>query len=73
MARGDRNGSRLYPERLHRGEQHHSSKLTSAQVIEIRKLYESGSTTFEALGYQFGVSGVNARSVVRRDTWKHIP
>jgi hypothetical protein len=41
-AAGDRNASRLYPERRPRGEQHKGAKLTDAQVTEIRRRYAAG-------------------------------
>jgi hypothetical protein len=36
QARGDRSGSRLYPERLARGEGHYRARVTDAQVVAIR-------------------------------------
>lgn len=70
---GDRNGSRLYPESLVRGEQVGISKLTAPQVIEMRERYSRGGVTLRELGADYGVSIANASEVVRRRTWAHVP
>jgi len=50
-----------------RGESHPRSKLTSEQVIQIRKLY---STNVIARNYK--VSTWNIEEIVNRKTWTHI-
>lgn len=54
-----------------RGEKSHLSKLTSENVIEIRKMKERGDSTAK-IAKLFSVSKDNIRSIVRRDTWRHI-
>jgi hypothetical protein len=70
-ARGDKNGSRVHPERLKRGEDCHSSKLTSEQVTLIRNLHLSGFTNVH-LSRQFNVSPHAIRCIVLRLSWKHL-
>ncbi len=84
QAVGDRNGSRLYPERLawgdknhmrmnpFRGEEHGMAKLNENQVREIRRLVLSG-TTQAAAARLFGITRTQANWIVRRKSWKHVP
>ena len=72
VATGDRNASRLYPERHPRGERHGCARLNEDQVIAIRRIYAAGGTTYRALGAKFGVSGAQIMHVVRRRHWRHI-
>lgn len=71
LARGSRHGRNTKPERTARGERIAISKLKSYQVIELRRLHSEGCS-FEHLGRLFAVSGVNARAVAIRETWKHL-
>ena len=57
---------------LHRGEKHHSSKVTIEAVLEIRKLYSLGGISFANLGARFGLKGAATRDIVRRETWRHV-
>lgn len=41
-------------------------------VLEIRKLYETGNHTFRELGYMFTVSRSTIARVVRRESWKYV-
>lgn len=63
---GDKNGSRRFPERYPRGENHPMAKLTDAEADEIRALHAGGGWTYRALGKRFGVSGVLVGSIIRR-------
>jgi len=72
-ARGERHGSRTHPERLPKGERHKNSKLTSANVREIRTLYAGGKYSKSALAIQFKISLASISLIVRRKAWKHIP
>lgn len=56
-----------------RGIKHVSSKLTEAQVLQIRYTYRQGGTTQKALGAEYGVSGRNISGIVRGKQWKHLP
>jgi len=87
VARGDKNGSRLHPERLPRGDRHgssthpesrprgeaiKSSKLTACQVVQIRSLYITGGLTMRALGERFSVSKALIHLVIHRKIWQHL-
>ncbi len=87
-ARGDRNGSRLYPDRLPRGEDHYSrtrpdmvprgeavgnALLTEGQVLEIRRLLAEPGVTQRGLARHFGVSLPTINAIHRRRTWRHLP
>ncbi len=72
LARGDRNGSRLHPERVPRGEGQHKAKLTSGQVLYIRKAYAQGKS-LKVLARQHGVTTWCVNYVVRKINWKHLP
>jgi hypothetical protein len=72
LARGDANGSRLYPERLARGEDNTKAKLTSEQVMDIRRRYAAG-VSGPLMAREFRVRRGTILSIVRRHTWKHIP
>jgi hypothetical protein len=67
-ARGDRNGSRLHPERLARGESHGNALLTEEKVIEMRRRRSLGET-MQALGKVFGVSKSTAQAVCSGRNW----
>lgn len=54
-AKGDRNGSRLHPERLVRGESNPAAKLSSEQVLAIQFL-RAANWPFASLRRIFGVS-----------------
>jgi len=85
-AKGDRNGSRTHAEKrykswiawrrsqpdLTKGERNGRAKLTVAQVIDIRKLYESGSFSKNEIARLFNVSNVLVGKIVRRELWAHV-
>lgn len=86
-ARGDRNASRLYPEkrlrggshpfRLHpelhaRGERAANAKLKEDQVIEIRRSWEAGELSQHALARKYGVTLTTINSIVNCRTWRHL-
>lgn len=68
---GDRNGSRLSPERLSRGEGHPTAKLTAARVVAIRASYASGVST-RRLATEYSVSQSLISHVVRGLVWRHV-
>ncbi len=55
-----------------RGEKNHISKLRECDVISIRTLYGSGRFSYRKLAVRFSITHQAIRSVVKRDTWKHI-
>ncbi len=55
-----------------KGERHGSSKLTAAQVLEIRRLHATGSFTLTELGIRFGTTFTNIHNIVTRVSWRHL-
>jgi len=54
-----------------RGEDIANSKLTAAQVLEIRSLHAAGAS-LRGLGRLYGVHWHSIDNIVRRKTWGHI-
>ena len=54
------------------GEKNPNSKLTEAQVLEIRDLYKTGSITMIQLGNKFGVSRRSISAIINKDRWKYL-
>ncbi len=71
-ARGDSNGSRLYPARLLRGAANPNSKLTDDEVTEILRLAMAGYPT-KLLEQHYPVKGPTLRKVILRQMWAHVP
>ena len=67
---GDRNGSRLHPERLRRGANHPKTRLTDEQVREIRALKDRVSQESVAMIYEIDQTTVSR--IQLRQTWKHV-
>lgn len=55
-----------------KGEKHHKSKLTEADVVAIRYEYADGTATLASLGRKYGVSRPLVGTIVRNETWTHI-
>ncbi len=70
-ATGDENGSRLYPERLKRGEQHGMAKITAATVILIRADSDAGKTD-AAIAATYGISPSLVAQIVTGKIWTHL-
>lgn len=49
-----------------------STQLTEEQVLEIRRLYETGEYKMTELGKMFNTSQGNIGHIIKRDRWKHI-
>jgi hypothetical protein len=58
--------------RQQRGERHAKAKLTEDAVRAIRRRFASGETQ-TALAAEYGVAQPVVSSLVRRETWKHVP
>lgn len=54
------------------GAAHRRAKLSEADVLEIRSLFETGRYTKVELGRQFGVTDSQIRNIVQRRLWRHI-
>lgn len=74
-ATGDRNGTRLHPESIPKGEQHWwSAKLNAKTVRAIRSLAAPGSLhgVKAEMARRFGVSQTTIGHVLSRKTWRHV-
>ena len=54
-----------------RGEAHPRAKLTTEQVIKIRKLYRMGFST-NVIARNFKVSKWNIEEIIHDHTWRHL-
>lgn len=54
------------------GKNHHSTKLTDSNVVEIRQRYAKGGISQAKLAVEYGVHQSIISDVVHRITWKHI-
>lgn len=54
------------------GEMCPGSKLTDADVLEMRRLYETGDVTQVSLGRKFGLHRVQVNKILNRKIWKHV-
>jgi hypothetical protein len=69
------NGAHAVAMGLHtplRGEANGHSRLTSAQVLEIRQKYGSGQHTTPALAKEFGIGTTTVGYIINRKLWAHI-
>jgi hypothetical protein len=71
-ASGDRNASRLYPERRPRGVQNTSAKIDADKVRAIRAAGAAGETP-RLIGLRFGLGRSATRAILLRETWAHVP
>lgn len=53
------------------GERHGKSKLTTEDVISIRRRVYAGENT-RAVAHDFSVSNGNVRMIAQRQTWRHV-
>jgi len=71
MATGERNASRLHPERVPRGTANGMSKLTDDTVREIRKRLAAGEFQ-RSIGRAFGIGQAVVSTIARREAWRHV-
>ncbi len=69
---GDLHSRRTRPETVLRGEQHQNAKLTTADVLEMRRLKDEGASG-RSLACRFGVADKTVQGIVKRRAWRHIP
>lgn len=69
--RGALNGSKTHPERIVRGVQRASAKLTEDAVRAIRRRRGDGET-LDSLAGEFGVSNPTIHSIVHHRKWTHV-
>jgi len=65
-------GDTFTPEKCVRGERHPRSKLTEANVREIRERYASGESLQRELAKEFGVDHCTITQLINKKTWKHV-
>lgn len=70
-ATGDRNTSRLHPDRQIRGERNWTARLTVDQVRAIRARHAAGETP-TALAMEYGIGKPGICKIVLRQNWKHV-
>jgi hypothetical protein len=56
----------------HFGSKNPMSKLTEAQVLEIRKLLETSTEPYEEIGKRYGVCAATIHHIDKRKSWTHI-
>ena len=54
------------------GGNHHLSRLTDADVIEIRRIYSERKISMNAVGRMFNISGSTAANILHGKTWRHL-
>ena len=69
---GDRNPTRLYPERVVRGSHQWLAKLTENQVAEMRRRFDAGGVTQQQLATDYHISFQSVHLIVRHKTWRHV-
>lgn len=70
VQRGDDHWSRRHPELVGRGERN-GAKLTTAGIVEIRRMRADGARLRE-IAAAFGISEGTACNIVNRKTWRHV-
>jgi hypothetical protein len=55
-----------------RGSENVTAKLNEEDVISIRKMYKTKEYTYLKLAEIYGISRSNIKSILNRNTWKHI-
>lgn len=55
-----------------RGEKSPHSILRETDVVEIRRSYAAGNTTYEELAERYGVTYGAIGSIIRRQNWRHV-
>lgn len=69
---GDSHWSHRRPDAVTRGSKVGGSKLTEADVVEIRRRYSSGEKV-KALSAEFGIHEMSVYPILQRKTWRHVP
>jgi len=55
-----------------KGEKHHNSKLTEADVVEIRSRYDEGGCSYRSLAEDYPVSSGAIAQIINRETWRDV-
>ena len=63
----------IFPERKDlQGTGNHCSKLTEAQVEEIRNLYATGNPKLRIVAEKYSVTPVTIWRIKHRENWRHV-
>ena len=57
----------------HKGVDHPFAAFTDEDIIEIRRIYKEGNTSYAKLGRKYKVSEGAIAAIIKRRSWKHIP
>jgi hypothetical protein len=68
----DNMADRVARSRQPRGASHYATRLTEDDVIEIRRLYATGSVSHARIAAQYGVKRETIRDIIAYKRWKHI-
>lgn len=71
MARGERHGLYINPERRARGEKHGNSKLTELQVVGIMARWLQGALQWQ-IALEFGIHKTTVSLIVNGKAWRHV-
>ncbi len=55
------------------GEKHHTSIFMDEDIVEIRRLWDSGENTQASIARKYNAGIATIHNIVKRKTWKHIP
>jgi hypothetical protein len=72
-AKGARNGLRIHPEQVARGERNANARLTAEDVLTLRSLAQSGAYTQTELAQRYSVVWTTIAMAVDGRTWAHLP
>lgn len=71
-AKGDRSGKKTKPERIARGENNGSTKLTTHDVLTIRDLWDRRKFSQRAIGRMYDIHHDTVWRIVNRKNWDHV-
>jgi len=72
MHQGDNHYLRRHPELRKRGEQNNMAKLTTADIIEIKRLYADGPLLQREIAVMFGITKGHCGDIIRGTRWGHM-
>lgn len=55
-----------------RGERHHNTSLTEADIRKIRRLYAKGALSQGKIGATFGIGQTAVSRIILRQWWQHV-
>lgn len=61
-----------HPERILRGAQISTAKLTDALVLEMRRRYAAGDGSYKSLAREYGISKATCAEILTGKIWRHV-